>query len=193
MKSGLDKAVVRYAHADCINTVTAVINNAVANYLSDTAVNYDSLCSVEKDKNGKAVFVTVDSKKLNVIKSELTMLVLNGIEALSKKDFSVPFGNIFGSSLLSGRGDGIKIKIVPLGSITSETKNLFTAVGINQSRHEIYIDFRISVSVLAPFTSASVCIAQSVPLAETIILGEVPYAYITTGGDTIYDFTHSLP
>ena len=174
-------AVTDFARIDAVNIMTQMIDQTVSEYLKENAVNYNNLCSLEKSQDGKITALTVDSVALNTIKSDLSLMILQRARSLGKCDYNVPIGSL----LLSGRGFNIKVRIVPTGSVASQINNSFIAAGINQTCHRISLRVMLTFSVLAPFTAAGATVEQELPIAETIIFGEVPDAYITVNGEPI--------
>lgn len=178
-------AVTDFARIDAVNIMTQMIDQTVSEYLKENAVNYNNLCSLEKSQDGKITALTVDSVALNTIKSDLSLMILQRARSLGKCDYNVPIGSLLQSVLLSGRGFNIKVRIVPTGSVASQINNSFIAAGINQTCHRISLRVMLTFSVLAPFTVAGATVEQELPIAETIIFGEVPDAYITVNGEPI--------
>lgn len=82
-----------------------------------------------------------------------------------------------GISALSVISPNFKIAMERAGSVEAEIDSEFTAVGINQTLHRIYLNLNCSIGVLTPFESVSKKVASKVLLTETVIVGEVPSTY----------------
>ena len=63
------------------------------------------------------------------------------------------------------------------GNIETAIDSQFTAVGINQTLHRIYLNLNCSIGILTPFKSVSKSVSSKVLLTETVIVGEVPSTY----------------
>ena len=63
----------------------------------------------------------------------------------------MPSGSFTGINLLAGRGPGIKIRISSIGNVETDLRSEFTAQGINQTLHRIYLQVKCQVSILTPF------------------------------------------
>lgn len=63
------------------------------------------------------------------------------------------------------------------GSVEAEIDSEFTAVGINQTLHRIYLNLNCSIGILTPFQTVNKNVSSKVLLTETIIVGEVPATY----------------
>ena len=177
----IDEVVDMYANTYVSNLTTKMLYETINEYISENGIDYFDIVELDKDNNGNVKALTVDSGLLNKIRAETSMILAERLDELNNKDFSIPLGNIISSPFLSGKGPKVKIKIVPLGYVTSETINDFYSVGINQSIHTISINYSISVNVVAPFSEASTSQTSKITIAESIIIGDVPNTNITVG------------
>lgn len=82
-----------------------------------------------------------------------------------------------GISALSAISPNIRIGMERAGNIDAKIDSEFTAVGINQTLHRIYLDVNCSIGVLTPFKSVSQTVSSKILLTETVIVGEVPSTY----------------
>jgi sporulation protein YunB len=161
-----------------VNTiVTAAVNSTVNETLMHNP-GYEDLVHVDMDKDGRANSIRTDVVKLNKLSTGISTDVCNKLASLEKEDITVPFGALFGNSLLSGEGPGLKIKIQPAGNVETGFKSEFSSAGINQTRHRIYLQVIAKVSIIAPLGRRKTEITTTVPVAETIIIGKVPQIYL---------------
>ena len=82
-----------------------------------------------------------------------------------------------GISALSGISPNIKVAMERAGSIDAKIDSEFTAVGINQTLHRIYLSLTCNVGILTPFQTVNKKVSSKVLLTETVIVGEVPATY----------------
>ena len=54
----------------------------------------------------------------------------------------------------------------------------FQQAGINQTRHRLYLNVFSQVKIIIPLVTDNIEVAAQVPIAETIIVGEVPQTYL---------------
>ena len=87
------------------------------------------------------------------------------------------FGNFTGNSFLAGHGPEIKVKVIPAGTVNTEFRTEFIAAGINQTRHRVYLGVVSNMRVIAPFATEDIIVENSVTVAETVLIGEVPEFY----------------
>ena len=161
-----------------VSAISEIVNETMAN----TPVTYSDLVIFQKNNTGNITAVTSNVVEINKLKSHLTSEIekrLNETEVMTSR---IPLGTFLNQSILSGLGPQITVKMIPLGYTSIDIKNEFSAAGINQTRHEIYLEVSCSMSVLLPVTSQSANITTQVPLAETIIVGTVPETYTSISG-----------
>ncbi|MBO4898438.1 MAG: sporulation protein YunB [Clostridia bacterium] len=160
---------------------TRVIADVVNETMADMNVSYEDLISFQKNESGNITAVTSNVVEINKLKATLTGEIEKRISDADSMTAAVPLGNLLGQSAFSGLGPKIKIKMIPVGFAGIDIKNEFSAAGINQTRHEIYLEVSCTVSVLLPMTSKSTTVTTQVPMAETIIVGIVPdnYTHVT--------------
>ena len=82
-----------------------------------------------------------------------------------------------GISSLSGISPNFKIAMERAGNIETQIDSEFSSVGINQTRHRIYLNLDCSIGILAPFKTIKKDVSSKVLLTETVIVGEVPSTY----------------
>ena len=92
------------------------------------------------------------------------------------------FGSFTGINLLSGRGPGIKIRISSIGNVETDLRSEFTAQGINQTLHRIYLQVKCQVSILTPFEDITRDITNQVLIMENVIVGTIPDTYYNIEG-----------
>ncbi len=173
----LKPVVKEMAVARSRSIATRVISEAIHQTISDTNITYDDLVNFEKTGDGKISAVKTDIIKVNRLKSSLSVNILEKLSAITDDELAIPIGSIINGDLFSGRGFKIKIKIMPIGSVSTDISNSFTSAGINQTLHRINMEVRAVISLIMPTLTTNVDIISSVCIAETVIVGEVPSAY----------------
>jgi sporulation protein YunB len=114
---------------------------------------------------------------------DTSTLAQNEIRSLGAEGITVPLGSITNSKLLSGRGPDIKVKIIPVGSVSTNFSDEFKQAGINQTRHKIYLELETQVRIVVPLGSDIINVSTRVPITETIIVGDVPNSYVNVDNE----------
>lgn len=84
--------------------------------------------------------------------------------------------------MLAGRGPGVKIRISSIGDVETDLRSEFTAQGINQTLHRVYLQVKCNVNILTPFDNISREITNQVLLMENVIVGNIPNTYYNLEG-----------
>ncbi len=153
------------------------INEAVA-YVIDEDVQYGDLVTILLDSNGKVAMIQANSMRMNELASKMVLTAQHNLDQLTSKQLSIPLFSLLGSQTFAGSGPMIPFKILPIGSVTTEFKTEFEACGINQTRHKIFLEAKTLVRIVIPLGADAVEVRSHVPVAESIIIGQVPDTYI---------------
>ncbi|MBE6648282.1 MAG: sporulation protein YunB [Ruminococcaceae bacterium] len=176
--SRLDKTLSDFAQTFGENRIFELVNQCILETTQKESAEYNSICKIHYDSAGKITAITVDPERVNKIKGETVSSIIRTLKDNSKEEFSVPLGTLLGSRLFSAKGPKVNIEVIPLGAVASELIQKFTSVGINQTLHSLYLDVRISVKLASPFSESNINVQTNVCIAETVIIGDIPFAYL---------------
>lgn len=171
-KQNFPDAVNAYCDRVVVARMSEILNSALIEALEQE--NTEDILDIQKDENGNVVLITVDTEKVNLIKSRLTLHILETLQNEDRMRFGIPLGNVFASYILSGCGPEIPITVVPVGSVVSKTKSSFVSGGINQTKYELYVEFIMCVEIAAPFAKEAREVNGELCIAQTIIIGKSP-------------------
>ncbi len=159
---------------------TSAVNKAVVAELEKINVDYDALVRIVKDPvTGQIVAIETNAVEVNKLKAKLTDAVNEKLSTIPEQNVRIPLGTLTGIEFLSGRGPRIKLKMQPSSNVETVLVNKFDTAGINQTHHQIFIEFKVQMTaILAPY-STSVTVPTNVCIAETVIIGIVPDTYAT--------------
>lgn len=160
---------------------TEAIHEAILEEIGEETA-YRDLIHFEKDNNNRIIYMQANIIKINRITSSVTMNIQRRFEDLKNKEFDIPLGQVTESMLLATFGPNIKFRLLPVGTISVVPEDSFEHAGINQTRHKIYLKVKSSVKVVIPFISSVVDVNMNVPVADAVIVGEVPDTYVEFSG-----------
>lgn len=172
------------AEAKAKQIATRAINEAVRSNISPS-IRYQSLISLNFDKEGKVSFMQPNTSEINRISAEATLAVQNRLKDLPRQTIKVPIGQILGLKMFAGYGPDLPVVVLPIGIVSSSIEDSFDVAGINQVRHRIFVAVNATVKMVIPFVNQQVRISSKVPLVEAIVMGEVPNIYVGGGGSGI--------
>lgn len=71
------------------------------------------------------------------------------------------------------------MKMTPQGSVTVDFTSEFIESGINQTVHRVILIIKTNVRIIVPLATETEKVITQIPIAETVIVGEVPDSYIS--------------
>lgn len=157
-----------------------ITEETVKEFLSN--VEYESLINLTYNNEGKIVGIHANIIQMNKLSSGIAYKIQDRLTNMERVDVDIPLARLIGANIFSGYGPTMKIKVVPFGNIVADFKTDFVSVGINQTRHTIYIDIICAVTIIAPFNVDSVTTSSTVTVAETVIVGDIPETYYNIEG-----------
>ena len=144
--------------------------------------SYDELFTIEKDNNGNITMLKSNVLPINEIISDVANKIQEELNKKGRENIEIALGSFTGFKLLAGRGPGVKIRISSIGDVETDLKSEFTAQGINQTLHRVYLQVKCNVNILTPFDNISRDIANQVLLLENVIVGNIPSSYYNFDG-----------
>jgi sporulation protein YunB len=159
------------------------INTVVLNALEEKQYGYDDFVNILRDSDGAIQTISLNMVNVNTLKSNISLTIQEELGDAQQKT-GVPLGTLLGMDLLRGRGPKIPLQISALGNTTVDVKSTFDTAGINQTRHCIYLEITTGVYSYLTGVSATTDVTTTVPVAETVIVGEVPQTYASLSSDT---------
>ena len=166
----MESATTNEAKIKAVN----IINNIVIKELGENSVTYDSLIHVSRGSDGNVLSITTDIVKMNLFKSHIIEKVQKELNGSNSSSMNVPIGTLLGGNLFYGRGPNVNLRLTLSGNISAEFKSSFQSAGINQTRHQIYLDVKTDVYTFLPGLGTATKVNTNILVAETIIVGTVP-------------------
>ena len=176
--------VLLVADAEMRAKAMDIINKNIGEIYGEGFV-YEELMDVNKDELGKINLISADTMKLNELATKVAIQAQKDIEEVGSVGVKVPIGYALKNNILAYLGPTITVKMEPIGRIKTSYESLFESAGINQTRHKIYINLETNLKIVLPLQSREVEVKHQIPIADNIILGEVPRTSI--GIDAIKD------
>ena len=179
--------IVSLATARVSNAVNRIVVDAVRDAIDSGQVDYNVLIHLEKDETGRVAALESNMAAFNRLRSQIADEILRRLSEVSTSELSIPVGTLTGSTLLAGRGPCVRVRMQAVGSTDASLRNAFSAAGINQTRHQIFLDVDVYMSILLPGMKTSTRVSNEIAGAETVIVGGVPdtYTYFSTMPDEI--------
>ena len=187
---GLQPTALSLAQSRARVLVTDALNDAIA-AIMDQNISYDDLMQVTYDSYGRVAMLQANTMRMNELGSRIVLEAQRNLEQASAQTISIPLGAASRIAIFEGMGPRISVRMLPVGSVTTEFKTEFESAGINQTRHKIYIEASARVDLILPRGAQSAAINTQVSVAESIIIGGVPESYVDVADNE--DMLNLLP
>ena len=171
------RVLISISEATMRASTTVAVNDAVYYTLSDE-MRYEDLVSLTRDGEGNIVAVTANPLKLNKIARDTASISQSNLKNLSLNGIPVPLGALTGIEALAGLGPSIQFRIIPVSSVSCDFSSTFESVGINQTRHCIYLNIIADISIVMPSRTENFAVTTEILVGESIIVGSIPDAYL---------------
>ncbi|HOJ09340.1 MAG TPA: sporulation protein YunB [Clostridiales bacterium] len=163
------------------SAINILVNEAVQKTFSEKQ-RYDELVCINKNEKGEIEAITIDTPKINMLSAKIAQEIQQKINSRDTVLIKIPIGSLLGETILYNSGPSIYATVRQNGNIETEFISEFLEAGINQTKHRIVLSVKINVIVHTTFIKKNHIIINSIPIAETIIVGKVPAAYYAGGG-----------
>ena len=173
----LKPTILTIAEARATLIATQAINNVINEKVS-TSIDPQKLVLVKFDSKGKVVLIQPNTMEFNKLAADTTIKVQDALRSISEEKIYIPIGQVIGSQLLASYGPKITVTLLPIGTVQVKVVDKFEQAGINQTRHMVYLVATTQVRIVVPLVSKSVEVHTQVPVAESVIVGEVPNTYV---------------
>ena len=171
------KVLISISEATMRAFTTVAINDAIYYTLSD-GVRYEDLVTVSRDAEGAVTSVSANALKINKIARDAASISQSNLKNLSLNGVPVPLGALTGIEALAGFGPKIHIRIIPVSSVTCAFASEFESVGINQTKHSVYLNVIADISIVMPSRTEKFAVTTDILVCECVLVGEVPDVYL---------------
>ncbi len=183
----LNPIMLSMAEAKARQLAVQAINQAVREVVAGD-VTYSDLVKVQQDAGGRVTMLQANTLLMNELASQTALVAQRNLAEFANEGVELPLGAAFGVDLVSGMGPRFRVNVVPVGSVTTRFVTAFESAGINQTRHEISLEASVLMRIVIPAGANTVSVNAYVPVAESIIVGEVPESYVNApGADSMLD------
>ena len=157
---------------DKAKNIATIISNEEATVIMDQ-YSYDDLITIMRDKENNVKMLQTNTK----IISDIPVNIVSKFNEEQNSNISIYLGSITGLKIFSAVGPKINIRISHVGNVNTKLVSEFTAQGINQTLHRVYLNLDCEVTILTPYDTIKQKIENQVLIAESVIVGVVPDFY----------------
>ena len=182
MEQNLSQTMLDMAFARAYSMAVETINRAVKEVTAQ-GITYEELIDAQTDAQGRISMLRANTMRMNELAARTALLAEEELNSAENQFVEIPLGAALGVRFLSGFGPRLEVQIPPVGAVHTSFDTEFETAGINQTRHKIFLNLRATVSLIVPTGSQLVEVTSTVPIAESIIVGEVPDSFVDVNNE----------
>lgn len=171
------RVLISISEATMRASTTIAVNDAVYYTLSDE-MRYEDLVTITKNETGEIVAVGTNPLKINKIARDTASISQSNLKNLSLNGIPIPLGALTGIEAFAGLGPSIHFRIIPVSSVSCDFSSTFESVGINQTKHSIYLNIVADISIVMPSRTENFAVITEILVGESVIVGNIPNAYL---------------
>ena len=171
------RVLVEISEATMRASTTVAVNDAVYYTLGDE-MRYDDLVTVIRGENGDILSFSANALKINKIARDTASISQSNLKNLSLNGIPIPLGALTGIEAFAGLGPNIYFRIIPVSSVSCDYSSTFDSVGINQTKHSIYLNVIADISIVMPSRTENFAVTTEILIGESVLVGRVPDAYL---------------
>lgn len=177
LERNLSRTLLDMAYATAHSIALETVNKAAQQVVGE-GIAYDELMEVQTDAQGRVAMLRANTMRMNQLATETAIIAQEQLNSIENQMVDIPLGAALGVRFLGGFGPRISVQIVPIGAVRTHYESEFETAGINQTRHKIFLTLETTVSLIVPADSRKVSVNSTVPIAESIIIGQVPDSFV---------------
>lgn len=169
--------MIQLSHHEVKRIAQESVTKALDEVRQSMQTDLNQILIVEKSNDGKISSIQLNTAIEMELYSKLAAKMQHELKNIEKKPIQLKMGEIFQSSLLSDYGPTINLKICPEGAAKISLKPKMEAKGINMVSISLNAEIHHDISVMVPFVKETFPIEYDYPVAQRLIVGEVPAYY----------------
>ncbi len=173
------RVLISISEATMRASTTIAVNDAVYYTLSDE-MRYEDLVTVDRNEQGDIVAVSANVLKINKIARDTASISQANLKNLSLNGIPIPLGALTGIEAFAGVGPRIHFRIIPVSSVSCDFSSSFESVGINQTKHTIYLNVIADISIVMPSRTEEFSVLTEIMVGEFVVVGNIPDTYLHT-------------
>lgn len=172
-----------FAESNALWLAEKIANETALRILQERSESCSSAVSVVYDGSDKVSALHMNTAAINDVRSALTVAVMNALEERLTIPTSIPLGTLTGFHWLSGCGPLVTFPMSFTATVLSDISSDLQGITINQSLFRLNVNVFVSLYVVTPAGRSTVSTTVGIPLAEVVLLGEVPDNLTEVYGD----------
>lgn len=137
----------------------------------------NQVMAIEQDQQGKISYIRFHPRIQAQIYNKVTESISKNLKKLEEKKVRITIGQIFESKVFAEWGPDISIQMWPKGASQVNFVPKLESQGINMVMVTLYIHVHTEMGMVVPFTEKTFPVDFQYPIAQTLVVGDVPQYY----------------
>ena len=173
----LEPVLCRLAREHTAAAASARIETAIEEGIQTGNLPYSRMILFEKDSAGKITALKTDMQQVNLLKTGILREINESVLKLGPSELGIPLGDLILPEFFGGKGPVFPAKVQTLQYSRGHFISSFSQAGINQTLHRLLMEVQLEGTLLVLGNIQNFSAANTVLVAETVIVGEVPHSY----------------
>lgn len=165
------------ARAEATRFTTETVNKIANQYLSENSELYSNILVKDKSPAGNISAINTDIEKINILQTEMSAAILQGLSSIDGIHVKIPIGNIIGMPILLNVGPKISYKIAPVSNVHVRFEDSFKSSGINQTQFSVNLIIETDILYSLSAYQSEVSISNTIPVVQLVLVGDIPDNY----------------
>lgn len=165
------------ALAELDNEVVGCVNSLIRQLTEEGTLNYDDLVNLRCDEAGNVIAMNTRMKGINDLRMTVGKGVSQVLDGRTRQRVRIPIGAALHWNLFTTLGPEISVELLHVGQVGISFDNRFQTVGIGQTAHTVTMTVTVDVLLMLPGGISNQTISCTVPLAESLLVGDIPQSY----------------
>lgn len=159
-----------------------IMNEAMKQALAAYTGTSEDFVIYYTDAQGNITAYGIDTMAVGNLSTTVLDAMNQVFEEIGDITVYIPMGQLTGNPLLAAVGPDIPVTIRPVGNADINYGQEFSAAGINQINHKVWLDMSFHIQIACPLLSEVLTAQQDFMLVDRLLSGTVPPTYVTVPG-----------
>ncbi len=165
------------ARAQATRSTTKLVTKIANQFLSENSELYSNILVKDKSPAGNISAINTDIEKINILQTEMSTAILQGLSTSDGIKVKIPIGNVLGLPILLNVGPKISYRIAPVSNVQVRFEDSFKSAGINQTQFSVNLIIETDILYSLSAYQSRVSISNTIPVVQLVLVGDIPDNY----------------
>lgn len=175
--------VMAYAENAAMWQAEQAANGAVSRVVERYATLCNNMIKTTYNDQQRLSSVIADAAAVNTIRTAIGQDIMAQMEGMTAMEVVIPVGSFLGPEILSGWGPALRLPMAVTAMVLTTVSSTLEAVGMNQSAYRVLVNVHVGIGIVTPGGRSHMTLDTAFPVAEAVLLGEVPDTLTEVYGD----------